>query len=78
MGRQMGENGRSMASRIMDEAIELAIEEKSPYPERSAFIDADAPGAAKEIWRAAGEGYAVVLVASDGSTKVLQPADKGR
>lgn len=30
---------RSPAARVMSEAIELAIEERSPYPEKAAFID---------------------------------------
>jgi hypothetical protein len=40
----------------MDEAIDLAIEGRSPYPEKSAFIDADAPQAGHSIERAADEG----------------------
>ena len=31
---------KSPATRVMREAIELAIEERSPYPEKAAFIDA--------------------------------------
>jgi hypothetical protein len=30
---------QSPAGRVMDEAIELAIEERSPYPERCAFLN---------------------------------------
>lgn len=33
----------------MDEAIDLAIEGRSPYPEKVAFIDADAPSAGHAI-----------------------------
>jgi hypothetical protein len=66
-------NGKSPAARVMDEAIELAIEERSPYPEKSAFIDADEPSVGAEIRRAADEGRAVVLVAADGSTRTLLP-----
>jgi hypothetical protein len=65
-----------MASKVMDEAVDLAIEEKSPYPERSAFIDADTLDTGKEIFLAADEGYAVVLVAADGSSRVLEPGRK--
>lgn len=61
------------AGRVMDEAIELAIEERSPYPERAAFVDADEPYAGEEIRRAADEGRAVVLVSADGSTRTLFP-----
>lgn len=51
---------RSPAAQAMDEAIELAIEERSPYPEKAAFIDAGAPYIGEEIRRAADEGRAVV------------------
>lgn len=57
----------------MDEAIELAIEERSPYPEKAAFIDAGAPYIGEEIRRAADEGRAVVLAYADGSTRTLLP-----
>lgn len=67
------ENGRSPAAKVMDEAIDLAIEGCSPYPERAAFIDADTASAGHEIKRAADEGMPVVLVAADGSTRVLLP-----
>jgi hypothetical protein len=63
----------SPAGQVMDEAIELALEGRSPYPEKSAFIDADTAHAGHEIRRAADEGRAVVLVAADGSTRVLRP-----
>jgi hypothetical protein len=33
----------SPATRVMDEAIDLAIEGRLPYLERAAFVDADAP-----------------------------------
>jgi hypothetical protein len=67
------DNGRSPAAKVMDEAIELAIAGRSPYPERAAFIDADTASAGHEIKRAADEGLPVVLVAEDGSTRVLLP-----
>jgi hypothetical protein len=63
----------SPAARVMAEAIRLAAEERSPYPERAAFIDGDEPSAGAEIRRAADEGRAVVLVASDGSSRTLLP-----
>lgn len=69
----MSANGRSMTSKVMDEAVELAIEERSPFPDRSFFVDADGPGVGSAILRAAGEGYAVVLVAEDGSSRILEP-----
>jgi hypothetical protein len=64
---------RSPAAKVMDEAIDLAIEGRSPYPERAAFIDADTASAGHEIERAADEGLSVVLVSADGSTRVLRP-----
>jgi hypothetical protein len=63
----------SPAAEVMDEAIDLAIEGRSPYPERAAFVDADAPSAGHDIERAADEGLSVVLVSADGSTRVLKP-----
>lgn len=66
-------SNRSPAAKVMDEAIELAIEGRSPYPERAAFIDSGTPSAGHDIERAADEGLAVVLVSTDGSTRVLRP-----
>jgi hypothetical protein len=68
----------SPASRIMDEAIELAIEERSPYPERSAFIDADVPDIGRVIDQAINDDLTVVLVSADGSTRTLraEPAQR--
>jgi hypothetical protein len=59
----------------MNEAIELAIEERSPYPEQSAFIDADTPFTEREMKRAAEDGYSVVLVSPDCSTRVVAPEE---
>jgi hypothetical protein len=67
------DHGRSPAAKVMDEAIGLEIEGRSPYPDRAAFIDADTASAGCEIKRAADEGLPVVLVADDGSTRVLMP-----
>ena len=69
---------RPASAKIMDEAIDLAIEGRSPYPERAAFIDADAASAGHEIKRAADEGLPVVLVAADGSSQVLMPEAAAR
>ena len=67
------DSDRSPAAKVMNEAIDLAIEGRSPYPERAAFIDADTPFAGHEIERAADEGLSVVLVSADGSTRILKP-----
>lgn len=67
------DNNRSPAAKVMDEAIDLAIEGRSPYPEHAAFVDADAPSAGHEIERAVDEGLSVVLVSADGSTRILRP-----
>jgi len=72
----MSTNGKSAASRALDEAVDLTIEGRSPYPERALFLDADAPGAGGQILRASEEGLAVVLVAEDGSSRVLEPGRK--
>jgi hypothetical protein len=45
----------------MDEAIELAIEGRSPYPDNATFIDADAVWAGEAIRKAVDDGRAVVL-----------------
>lgn len=63
------------AGRVMSEAIELAIEEKSPFPEQSAFIDADTPFTEQAMERAAEDGYSVVLVWPDCSTQVVAPEE---
>jgi hypothetical protein len=66
------DNGPSPAARAMDEAIELAIEGRSPYPENATFVDADAAWAGEAIKEAVDEGRAVVLAFADGSTRVLR------
>ncbi|MGE5527424.1 MAG: hypothetical protein ACM3Q9_02040 [Methanosarcina sp.] len=57
----------------MDEAIDLAIEGRSPYPEKAAFIDAGVPSAGHAIERAVNQGRSVVLVSADGTARVLRP-----
>lgn len=64
---------RSPASRVMNEAIELAIAEKSPYPEASMFIDADTPYTEREIADAFDKGLAAVVVSEDGSIQIIRP-----
>jgi hypothetical protein len=64
---------KSPAARVMHEAIELAIGERSPYPDRATFIDANEPSVGAEIIRAADENRAIVLVAADGSARTLLP-----
>jgi hypothetical protein len=51
----------SPTAKAMDRTIDLAIEGRSPYPERAAFIDAESPHAGHEITHAFDEGYVVVL-----------------
>lgn len=69
----MTQNGISPAGKALNEAIELAIQGRSPYPDEATFIDAEASMAGREIKRAADEGLPVVLVATDGSTRILTP-----
>ncbi len=56
----------------MDEAIELAIAEESPYPEASMFIDAETPDTEREIEMAFSKGLAAVVVSEDGSTEIIK------
>lgn len=67
------DNGRSPAAKVMDEAIDLAIEGSSPYPDRAAFIHANTASAGYEIKRAADDGQPVALVVANSSTCVLTP-----
>jgi hypothetical protein len=47
VAKELSETGRrAPAALAMDEAIELAIEGRSPYPENATFIDAEAAWAA--------------------------------
>lgn len=69
---------RSPAAGAAHEAIELAIQGRSPYPEKAMFIDADDPHAGAQIKTAADEGKAIVLVDKDGSTRVLRPESVAR
>ena len=64
------------ASRLMSEAIELAIRGRSPYPGRAMFLDHDAPELARCIAEAFDENVSVVLVWPDGSSRVLQPGGR--
>jgi hypothetical protein len=66
----------SMAGVVMNEAIDLAIEGNSPYPNRAAFVDAEAPTAGLQVRRAADRGRSVVLVSADGTSRVLEPGRK--
>jgi len=66
---------RSPAGKVMEEAIELNIEGRCPYPDRAAFINAGIPQEAKLIERAFANGLAAVLVSPDGSTRVLHNPD---
>jgi hypothetical protein len=67
----VSQNGASPAMRVMNEAIDLAIEGNSPYPDGSEFIDAEKPWAGEAVARAADEGRAVVLVSADGTARTL-------
>lgn len=62
---------QSPTAKAMDRAIEQAIEGSSPYPERAAFVSAESPHAGREITHALDDGYAVVLVSSDGRERLI-------
>ena len=68
-------NYLSPANEVMDEAIELAVAEKSPYPERAAFINVGTVHTDGEMKWAAKDGYSVVLVSPDLSTRVVAPEE---
>lgn len=63
----------SPACKALDEAIDLVLEERSPYPDRAAFIDAGTPYVDEQIKGAFADGNAAVLVSADGSTEILLP-----
>ena len=60
----------------MSEAIELVLQDRSPYPDRAWFVDHDAPRLGESIAEAFDDDHAVVLVWPDGSSRVLQPGDR--
>lgn len=68
---------RSEAEKAFMEAVELGIEERSPYPDRAVFIDAEQPGAGVAIARVAAEGKPVVLCSSNGVRQILSPSAPG-
>jgi len=57
----------------MDEAIDLAIAEESPYPEKAMFIDVDMPYTDRELKLAARFGLTAVLVSADGAFRTVPP-----
>jgi hypothetical protein len=65
---------RSEAEKAFMEAVELGIEERSPYPEGAVFFDAEQPDAGVAIARAAAEGKPVVLCSEDGTRQILYPS----
>lgn len=66
----------SPASLLVDEAIELALQERSPYPDRAWFLDYDAERLGESIAEAFADDHAVVLVWPDGSSRVLYPGER--
>jgi hypothetical protein len=64
-------NPKSQASVAMDEAIELELDGRSPYPKRAMFLDADEPNLAGAIAQAGDEGLAVVLCYADGTRRII-------
>jgi hypothetical protein len=57
----------------MKEAVELAIEGRSPFPDRASFINDGTPATDRRTKEALDDGRAAVLVAADGTTRVLHP-----
>jgi hypothetical protein len=76
MGMTINPDGTvSPASKAFDEAIDLAIEGRSPYPDRARFIDSDSPFLECRIDEAFESGKAAVVVSPDGSFQVLPAPD---
>jgi len=65
---------RSEAEKAFMEAIELGIEERSPYPDGAVFLDAEQSDAGVAIARAAAEGKPVVMCSSNGVRQILSPS----
>jgi hypothetical protein len=63
----------SPASKALDEAIDLALEDRSPYPHSATFLDIDRSDLEQQIDGAFDWGHAAVLVFTDGSFQVLDP-----
>jgi len=66
------QQARSPADTAFLEAVELGIEERSPYPAGSLFVDAEAPSLGHAIARALDEHRAVVLCYPDGKRRIVQ------
>ncbi len=65
----------SPAGRALSEALDLAMEGRSPYPDKSTFIDADKPETNREVRGAAREGQHAVVVSPGGGTRVMSPEE---
>lgn len=67
--------GESPASQAMSKAIEMAIAEESPFPEKALFLNADVPREYREseMARAASDGMSIVLVSPDLTAQVIPP-----
>lgn len=66
---------QSPASKVMDEAVELAIAEESPYPEQCAFVNAGTPHTESQMESAARRGSSIVLVSPEGGIQVIPPEE---
>ena len=65
----------SPAGRAMGEALDLAMDGKSPYPDKSTFIDADTPHTDREVKAAAADGQSAIVVSANGGTRILSPEE---
>lgn len=68
-----GGNGRSSSGVIMDRAIDLVLEGRSPFPEEAVFVDAETPAVDIAIEGYGQDGTAVVVVWPDLTTRILEP-----
>lgn len=68
----------SPANKALHEAIDLELEGRPIYPKRSWFINAGTPYVDGQVKRAFENGYAAVVVSTDGSTRILHPETPAR
>jgi hypothetical protein len=66
------DGSQSPAGDAFDEAIELSLGERMPYPEKASFIDLDRL-TGKDVIDALEQDMAVVVVGADGSAYALKP-----
>jgi len=73
------DNGRTPARRTTDERfLDAVMSVDDRYPDRTAFVPADAPALASILAGNLGEQRTTVIVHDDGSEVLIEPPDLGR